>query len=208
MPRRWDSYGLEDRMKCELVGQAPSASPNACCFSAVSRVCRVSEHGTWRPQKPSKFLGTGSWEGRGYIGGERGRLYTYRYTVATRMSCIKMGSDESHFNVSWINCEGQSHKTVSTNHNLSEEKGEPKRNGAEALLLTSLTPYRWFTQAHDRVCEGAVLITSRQHWHHDACGEIRGCSVWLAVSTLALRWLLCCLTLVFCVTHASVDNGV
>ena len=28
-----------------------------------------------------------------------------------------MGSDESHFNVSF-NCEGQSHKTVSTNHNL------------------------------------------------------------------------------------------
>ena len=52
-------------------------------------------------------------------------------------SCIKTGSDESHFN-----CEGQSHKTVSTNHNLFEEKGEPKRNRAEALLLTSLTPYR------------------------------------------------------------------
>ena len=28
-------------------------------------------------------------------------------------SCIKMGSDESHFNVS---CEGQSHRTVSTDH--------------------------------------------------------------------------------------------
>ena len=28
--------------------------------------------------------------------------------------CIKMDSDESHFNVSLI--EGQSHKTVSTNH--------------------------------------------------------------------------------------------
>ena len=31
--------------------------------------------------------------------------------------CIKMGSDESHFNV-FINCEGQNHKTVSTNHNF------------------------------------------------------------------------------------------
>ena len=39
-------------------------------------------------------------------------------------SCIKMGSDESHFNVS-VGSDGQSHKTVSTNHNLSEEKGEP-----------------------------------------------------------------------------------
>ena len=36
--------------------------------------------------------------------GGRGRLYTYRYTtvVTTRMTgfCIKVGSDESHFNVS------------------------------------------------------------------------------------------------------------
>ena len=41
-------------------------------------------------------------------------------------SCIKMGSDESHFNVS-VGSDGQSHKTVSTNHSLFEEKGEPKR---------------------------------------------------------------------------------
>ena len=31
--------------------------------------------------------------------------------------CIKMGSDDSHFNVS-VESNGQSHKTVSTNHNL------------------------------------------------------------------------------------------
>ena len=60
----------------------------------------------------------------GYGGGGRGRLYTYRYTVTTRMTCIKMGSDGSHFNVS-VGSDGQSHKRVSTNHNLSEEKGEP-----------------------------------------------------------------------------------
>ena len=52
-----------------------------------------------------------------------------------------MGSDESHFNVS-VGSDGQSHKTVSTDHNLFEEKGEPKRNRTEVLLLTSLTPYR------------------------------------------------------------------
>ena len=40
-------------------------------------------------------------------------------------SCIKMGSDESCF-ICFINCEGQSHKTVSTNHNLFEKRGEPK----------------------------------------------------------------------------------
>ena len=34
---------------------------------------------------------------------------------------IKMGSDESHFNVS-IGSDGQSHRTVSTNHNLFFEE--------------------------------------------------------------------------------------
>ena len=54
---------------------------------------------------------------RGYGGVGKGRIYTYRYTVTTRMTCIKMGSDESHFNV-FINCEGQSHKTVILNDEL------------------------------------------------------------------------------------------
>ena len=43
-----------------------------------------------------------------------------------------MGSDESHFNVS-VRIDGQSHKTVSTNHNFSEEKGEPKRYRTEVF---------------------------------------------------------------------------
>ena len=36
--------------------------------------------------------------GRWYGGGGRGRVYTY----LNRMTCIKMVSDESHFNVSLI----------------------------------------------------------------------------------------------------------
>ena len=55
--------------------------------------------------------------------------------------CIKMGNNESHFNVS-VGSDGQSDKTESTNHNLFEEKGEPKRYRTEVLPLTSLTPYR------------------------------------------------------------------
>ena len=35
-----------------------------------------------------------------------------------------------------------SHKTVSTNHNLLEEKGEPEWYRTEVFPLTSLTPYR------------------------------------------------------------------
>ena len=50
-----------------------------------------------------------------------------------------MGSDESRFNVS-VGSDGQSHKTVSTNHNLFEEKGEPKRYQTEVLPLTNLKP--------------------------------------------------------------------
>ena len=47
-------------------------------------------------------------------------------TLSPPDSCIKMGSDESRFNVS-IGSDEQSHMTESTNHNLFEEKGEPKR---------------------------------------------------------------------------------
>ena len=38
-----------------------------------------------------------------------------------------------------VGSDGQSHKTVSTNHNLVEAKGEPKRYRTEVLPLTSLT---------------------------------------------------------------------
>ena len=68
-------------------------------------------------------------------------MYTYRCTSCHHQndSCIKMGSDENHFNVSLI-VRDKNHKTMSTNHNVCEEKGQPKRNRAEALPLTSLTP--------------------------------------------------------------------
>ena len=38
--------------------------------------------------------------------------------------------------------------TVSTDHNLLEEKGQPKRIRTEVPLLTSLMPYRWAKPAH------------------------------------------------------------
>ena len=78
--------------------------------------------------------------GRGYRGGGRGRLYLSLHCHHQNDFCIKMGSDESHFNVS-VGSDGQSHKTVSTNHNLYEEKGELKQHRTEVILLTSLTPY-------------------------------------------------------------------
>ena len=57
-------------------------------------------------------------------------------------SCINMGSDKSHFNAALIVRDKVTNKTVSTDHNIFEEKGEPKRIQTEVLLLTSLTPYR------------------------------------------------------------------
>ena len=74
-------------------------------------------------------------------GGGREIIYLSLHCHHQNDSCIKMGSDESHFNVS-VGSDGQSDKTVSTNHNLSEEKGEPKRYRTEVLPLTSLTSYR------------------------------------------------------------------
>ena len=54
--------------------------------------------------------------------------------------CIKMGSDESHFNVSLIVRDRVTRQCPQTK--TFEEKGKPKRIRTEVLLLTSLTPYR------------------------------------------------------------------
>ena len=76
------------------------------------------------------------------MGGVREIIYLSLHCHHQNDSCIKMGMDESHFNVS-LGSDGQSHETVSTNHNLFEENGEPaKRYRTEVLPLTSLTPYR------------------------------------------------------------------
>ena len=75
------------------------------------------------------------------VWGTREIMYLSLYFHHQNDSCIKMGSDESHFNVS-VGSDGQRHKSVSTNHNRFEEKGEPRRYRTEVLPLTSLTPYR------------------------------------------------------------------
>ena len=64
-----------------------------------------------------KLIRDGEKRGRGYGGGERGRLYTYRYTVTTRMtSALKWAATRAI--LMFHKCEGQSHKTVSTDHNF------------------------------------------------------------------------------------------
>ena len=73
--------------------------------------------------------------------GKRESIYLSLYCHHQNDFCIKVGSDESHFNVS-VESDGQSHKTVSTNHNLSEEKGEPKRYRTEVLPCLTARPNR------------------------------------------------------------------
>ena len=69
------------------------------------------------------------------VGGGREIIYLSLHCHHTRMiPCIMMGSD-AIFNVS-VGSDGQSHKTVSTNHRaFFEEKGEPKRYRTEVLPL-------------------------------------------------------------------------
>ena len=74
------------------------------------------------------------------------------------------------FNVS-LSVRDPSHKAVSSNHNLSEQKGELMWNQTEALLLTSLSPYRWATPAHYSPSSrkwmfygGLKLSTKRLEW--------------------------------------------
>ena len=55
-------------------------------------------------------------------------------------SYSKMGSDESHFNVSIIVRNKVTRQYPQTT--TSEEEGEPKRTRTDVFLLTSLTPYR------------------------------------------------------------------
>ena len=54
--------------------------------------------------------------------------------------CIKMGSDESHFNASLIVRDKVTRQCPQTT--IFEEKGELKQYRTKALPLTSLPPYR------------------------------------------------------------------
>ena len=53
--------------------------------------------------------------------------------------CIKVGSDDSHFNVSLIVRNKVTRQCQQTT--TFQEKGEPKRIRTEVPLLTNLTPY-------------------------------------------------------------------
>ena len=84
--------------------------------------------------------------GRGYGGGGRGRETLSLHCHHQNDSCIKMSSDESHFNVSLIARDKVTRQCPQTT--IFEEKGKPKWIRTEVPLLTSLTPYRLVKPAH------------------------------------------------------------
>ena len=74
-----------------------------------------------------------------WIGGKREIIYLSLNCHHRNDSCIKMGSEESNFNVSLIVKDKVTIQCPQTT--TFQEKGEPKRIRTEVPLLTSLTPY-------------------------------------------------------------------
>ena len=146
---------------------------------------------------------------------DRGRLYTYRYTVTTDQndSCIKMGSDGSKNH----NRTGQCHQCPQSTLNLFEEKGEPKRNRAEALLLTSVTlvhrtcaetapvmeqqksavstPLPWILK------KSAIKINFKRERERERKGYTHSESVYVCVFVRACIRVCACVCVCVCVNH-------
>ena len=75
------------------------------------------------------------------MGGEVGSIvYLSLHCPHQNDSCIKIGSDDSHCNVSFIVRDKVTRQCPQST--TFEEKGEPKRIRTEVPLLTSLMPYR------------------------------------------------------------------
>ena len=84
-------------------------------------------------------MGGGGGGGYGRAG-KREIIYLSLHCHHQNDFCIKMGSDESHFNVSLIVRDKVTRQCPQTT--TFEDKGEPKQIRTEVPLLTSLTPYR------------------------------------------------------------------
>ena len=87
--------------------------------------------------------------------GARGRLFL-RLQSHLHDSCIQIGSNASHFKALLIVMDKLTRRCPQTI--TFAEKGEPKRNRTEVLLLTSLKPVLYWTN----VCSPNILRTVRQ----------------------------------------------
>ena len=72
---------------------------------------------------------------------DRENIYLSLHCHHQNNFCIRVGSDESHFNVSLIVRDKVTRQCPQTT-TFEAEKGEPKQIRTEVPLLTSLTPYR------------------------------------------------------------------
>ena len=72
--------------------------------------------------------------------GKRGIIYLSLHCHKQNDFCIKVGSDESHFNGSLIERDKVTRQHPQTT--TFEEKGEPKRIRTEVHMLTSVTTHR------------------------------------------------------------------
>ena len=87
-----------------------------------------------------RLIRDGEKGGGGMEVGEREMIYLLLHCHYRNDSCIKVGSDENHFNVSLIVRDKVTRHCPQTT--TFEEKGEPKRIRTEVPLLANLTPYR------------------------------------------------------------------
>ena len=90
------------------------SSPSECKRSRLLAECFTD---SLTSTETTRLIRDGEKGGGGYGGGGRGRLYTYRYTVTSRMtSALKWAAMRAI--LMFHNCEEQSLKTVSTDHNF------------------------------------------------------------------------------------------
>ena len=94
--------------------------------------------------------------------GEREIIYLSLHCHHQNDSCIKMGSEESHFNVSLIVRDNVTRQCPQTT--TCEEKGQPKRvlEKTRGLSAYQPTPYRWAKLTHPRR-DVSVMVSMHVH---------------------------------------------
>ena len=143
--------------------------------------------------------------GRGVEMGEREITDIYRNTVTTRMAPALRWAAMSHFNVSFIHCEGQCHKPDSaTNHNFwRERRAEADSNRGPftyqpaALPLGQTGSLLW--QSVSRLFIGCCKLQTRGSRHPSSDERSRKCE-----DTVQLT---CCLKSSFSGTTSVVQQS-
>ena len=99
--------------------------------------------------------------------GEREIIYLSLHCHHQNDSCIKMGSDESHFNVS-VGSDGQSHRTVSTDISLCV-----CHYTLLCLFLFSVTAVIWRGGGSSGTGRGVEVVIATRHTVECVCERCR-----------------------------------